>query len=843
MTGRTFPSLMTCFRPEANGQSERYLAFAFLLVQLGAGIWLIKSFDIEPTLHLYRLSLLVAGGFVIHVFLPLPLRPYWFLALGFAALFMTLGSIDALLVAVTGGLIFGIARYVRPRALGYWMLVLLLTGMAGAVISGWEWVQNHFAAVSTIGVMFIYRLWIYMHEMTIQKEPAPWVKDASYFFLLPNMPVFLFPAVDYKSFLQRYLNDYDLLIYKKGVQWIILGIFHLLIYRILYYYLLVPLGQTNDLYGFLVHATTNYMLVIRLSGIFHLVVGMLCLFGFNLPRTFDNYFLAAGFSDLWRRLNAYFRDFMVKVFYYPLFFRFRHWGTLTAMVVTILLLYNISWLLHSLQWLWLKGDFPIKTGDALYWNIFGILVAATSVYELKIRRARPLTLTWSHALKRAAYILFTFVVMSILWSLWSAADAGEWIKYAGKAVKSPVNQYLAMGATLLAIIVMGGLLLKWHDKQPFDRVFDPAPPTKMASFWSLAMIAGLGIFQIPAVSKSVSEKYALSLDGFLTAKLTEADEEQQIEGYYRDILFGTNLTNPLADMATAKAHQFKNTEGAIQIFDYRGLMMRPNTSYLFKNKRFTINRWGGRDKDYSLNPPPNTIRSLFTGASFITGSGVHDEEVFDPILENKMNALSDTIQYEFLNFSCPSYDLVDVLIQFEDQELARFRPDYLFYFSQGKDLIKNTRDLAHCLAHNIPVPFEFLEQIVRKSGLTMDMSEPEMLALLEPFEEEILQFGYDQLNRLCRENGIVPVWVYWPTIVMRPDILAEKEKVKAIAEKAGFIIIDMVHIYDQYPPEELKVSHQDQHPNALGHRLAAEELFRVLTRDIILQSQHGGRTL
>lgn len=832
--------LIYLFRNSEQNQTTRIVALVFLLSQLAGAVWLIKAYDIEPTLNLYPLSLLVIGGFSVNAFLQKDLRPFWFLALGFAMLFFILPAVDALLVIITGLAIIAISRFTNRKFARYCLLGLFFTFLALIVLAGWSWIQIHFAAVSTIGIIFIYRLFIYLYERSIQKNSASWVTDISYFFLLPNMAVFLFPAVDYKLFLQKYYDDNDLLIYKKGVQWIIVGIFHLLVYRILYYYYLIPLNQTDDLFSFIIHAASNYALVIRLSGIFHMVVGMLCLFGFNLPRTFNNYFLAAGFSDLWRRLNTYFRDFMVKVFYYPLFFRLRHWGTVTGMIVTILLLYNISWLLHSLQWLWLKGDFPIKAGDALYWNIFGILVAATSVYELKVRKSYSSTMSWTLALKRASYILYTFLVMSILWSLWSAADAGEWIRYAGKALNSPVYQYMAMGATLFAIIVLGSLLLKWHDKQPFDRVFDPAPSTRMASFWSLAMIAGLGIFQIPAFSKLVSEKYAISLDGFLTAKLTEADEEQQIEGYYTDILFGTNLTDPLADMATAKAHQFKNTEGAIQLYDYRGLMMRPNTTFLFKEKRFTINRWGGRDKEYSLHPPSNTIRCLFTGASFITGSGVHDEEVFDPILENKMNAQSDTIQYEFLNFSCPSYDLVDVLIQFEDQKLARFRPDYLFYFSQGKDLIKNTRDLAHCLSSNIPVPFEFLEQIVRESGLTEDMSETEMLALLEPFEEDILRFGYDQLYRLCRENGIFPVWVYWPTIVMRPDILAEKEKVKVIAEKAGFKIIDMVHIYDHYPPEELKVSRQDQHPNALGHQLAAEELFRVLTRDFILQSQHGG---
>ena len=71
---------------------------------------------------------------------------------------------------------------------------------------------------------------------------------------------------------------------------------------------------------------STFLLYVRISGQFHLVIGMLHLFGFNLPETHHRYLLASSFTDFWRRINIYWKDFMMKVFYYPAFFRLRKLG-------------------------------------------------------------------------------------------------------------------------------------------------------------------------------------------------------------------------------------------------------------------------------------------------------------------------------------------------------------------------------------------------------------------------------------------------------------------------------------------------------------------------------------
>ena len=66
---------------------------------------------------------------------------------------------------------------------------------------------------------------------------------------------------------------------------------------------------------------------------------MLHLFGFNLPETHHRYFLASSFTDFWRRINIYWKDFMMKVFYYPAYFRLRRFGDTVALVLATVFMF------------------------------------------------------------------------------------------------------------------------------------------------------------------------------------------------------------------------------------------------------------------------------------------------------------------------------------------------------------------------------------------------------------------------------------------------------------------------------------------------------------------------
>ena len=74
-------------------------------------------------------------------------------------------------------------------------------------------------------------------------------------------------------------------------------------------------------FGTLVAAMVGtYLLYLRVSGQFHIIIGLMHMFGYDLPETHRRYLLASSLTDFWRRINIYWKDFMVKVVYFPVYF-------------------------------------------------------------------------------------------------------------------------------------------------------------------------------------------------------------------------------------------------------------------------------------------------------------------------------------------------------------------------------------------------------------------------------------------------------------------------------------------------------------------------------------------
>jgi hypothetical protein len=51
---------------------------------------------------------------------------------------------------------------------------------------------------------------------------------------------------------------------------------------------------------------------------------------------------------------------------------------------------------------------------------------------------------------------------------------------------------------------------------------------------------------------------------------------------------------------------------------------------------------------------------------------------------------------------------------------------------------------------------------------------------------------------------------------------------KQVAEESGFIVLDLSDAYDHQDLESLVVAYWDKHPNAKGHSLIADDLYRKL---------------
>ena len=134
---------------------------------------------------------------------------------------------------------------------------------------------------------------------------------------------------------------------------------------------MIPASSVHDLVSLGSYLVCNYLLYLQVSGQFHMAAGMLHLFGFQLPSTHHQYLLATGFTDYWRRINIYWKDFMVRLFFNPVVFRLKRWPQPLALATATLAVFMATWFLHAYQWYWLRGSWGFTVPDALFWGILG----------------------------------------------------------------------------------------------------------------------------------------------------------------------------------------------------------------------------------------------------------------------------------------------------------------------------------------------------------------------------------------------------------------------------------------------------------------------------------------
>lgn len=802
--------------------------FGLILLQLIGVNLLVFWYEVESFLNLDKLLLVASVGFVVNTIISRPYKLYFFFLLGLVLLFLINGLTGMILVLGIGVIVTLISVFL-DNFLRNLLLGLIILGLIVLMALKPDWLAPHLVVVSTLGSMFIFRLSIFLFDKTYQKERPKLIKDVTYFFMLPNMALLLFPAVDYKLFLRNYYSDSAISIYKKGVQWIVLGLFHLLVYRVIYYYFLLPPTEVTDVVSLWHYMTTNYLLIIRLSGLFHISVGVLCLFGFNLPRVFDNYFLASGFSDLWRRINIYFRDYLIKLFYYPLFFKLRKYGDLNAKVFAILVIFFITWFLHSFQWFWLRGYFPLRMVDIVFWGVFGILVAGNAIWESKRKSIQIDEKSWKYSALMTTQILGMFLFMSVLWSIWSSTTIESWFYVVKSFMVGSHLQYFWLSIFLIVLWALGTVIYRFFVLNRLGKVIDPEPNTKLASFWSITMLILLMVFQIQPVQSLITKHSNIDLIGFLEPKLSVADENLLVDGYYEEILIGNELTNPVGEIVERRDRgRFIHSEGALLVEDIRIVLSKPNISFTFKGQPYSTNFLGIRDQNYTETKPPNTIRTGILGGSYVNGSGIADDELFDELLEQKLDSLNNNVEYEFWNFGNPGFDLVQCIYDFEMKEAVQYDFDNLIYVSHGIDKFKNIRTLATAIESGRTIPYDFVQEIIDKSNVDKNATSMSVYDKLEPFADELLIGLYQYLYDYCLQNDIKPIWVYWPTTDVHPIVKMYPEDISLMVEKIGFTVIDLTDVYKDYNPSDLFVSPKDRHPNALGHSLVADELYKII---------------
>lgn len=810
--------------------ASKFLAVA---VQLGLLVLMIREFSLENEVFSHNIMLLVFFGFLGHYLLPLDYRRPFFLLLSFTGIFGVFGITDGGWILLLGLVLVGIT--LLPISFNIRIALVLFTAVGLAVLrvssAQLPWSR---AIWPILGSMFMFRMIVYLYDLKHQKEPFDTSRTLSYFFLLPNVVFPLFPVVDYSAYKRTYYNEERYKIYQVGVNWIFRGAFQLILYRFVSYRLLIAPEDVTNVWELFLYLVTNLLLYLRVSGQFHIIVGILHLFGFNLPETHHNYFLASSFTDYWRRINIYWKDFMLKVFYYPVYFRLKKYSDVTRLVFATVVVFMVTWILHAYQWFWLRGSFLLMPQDMLFWGVLGFLVVVNSLYELKKGRKRSLgKRVWTprELAIQGLKILGTITVLAVLWSLWVTVSLDDWLALFSILIPKPQNA-MQLFPLLLVVGMIGGRLWPRSGGSKVDNV-----ALKKAGFFKTATITGLMILAIylignPTVYSRLQDSVQQEIRDLRVTRLNDQDAALLERGYYEDLM-GVNRFNSQLWEVYMKRPQYRpdiwRTEAGHLTGDFLFGDLAPSTQIQFYGKQFTTNQWGMRDKEYTHTKPEGTYRIALVGASTGMGWGVADNESFEWLLEDRLNQENDQQayeSYEILNFSVSGYTTVQSLMAFENKALS-FDPDAIWFIAHPKDEDRVLTHIIGRISKGVDVEYDYLRDLVKHAGLDQQTSEVQARRSLKPHADEIVSWAYSRVVEQCREYGILPVLIVIPRIVgvEEPD---EATRQMQLAEQAGFVVLDLSDYDNGQDVDSILLETWDWHPNARGHALIAQHLYDLL---------------
>jgi hypothetical protein len=839
---------------------SRPAQFLAILLQFGLIAVIIGNWHLESQL-LARLMWLAVVGFAIHHVLPTRFRLPFFALLSIVAVITGVGHIgpNVWMRWLSGkipssGLVYHLFPGLTLVAIGLALIGLChlpirfsmrvgLVVAAGAGLAflraNTHWIPDIADMWVIFGSMFMFRLIVYLYDLKHRTAPFSPSRAISYFFLLPNVCFPLFPVVDYKTFCSTYYNEDWVPIYQNGIRWMLRGVAQLLLYRIVYQYApldVSKLSSSLDAAGFMLG---TYLLYLRVSGTFHLIVGLLHMFGFNLPETHHLYYLATSFTDFWRRINIYWKDFVMKLFFYPTHFKLRKMGTIPALAVATMVTFLATWVLHSWQWFWILGKPLFNWKDFSFWMILAVLVLVTAIYETTRGRKRTLSpkrVTFRTRLMYGLQAGATFCAMCLLWTYWSCQSWAEFETLLDAAAKPSWSDILVIVGVF--VLVCGAGMLWGQSSRETSEGQRTSAARAPFHFWrsaiavtvgSICLLAGpsLTTRAIPAAKGAVARLH----NDVLNAR----DMNQQRRGYYEDL-----------DVSRKDNWRWQGAEEPEGWSKGKKAFVRPRSDFLLTDvvpsmstvlggTPCTSNSLGMRDREYQKEKPANTYRIVLLGASNDMGTGVKNDQTYENLLEDKLNAhVPDALfsKYEILNLAVAADSILQRVLRLE-QEGFQYQPDAAILSVTAVDEQFIASHLRKALMQRIEPTGDYgdvVQSIIRRAGVNGKMPGVMIERRLQPYVTELWAWSFQRFAQQCARHGIRPVVIYRPAPAdFSGSESAGRSKTLELARTDGLEVVDLSPAFDAVTDRSsLILAKWDDHTTALGHRLLADELYKDL---------------
>lgn len=302
------------------------------------------------------------------------------------------------------------------------------------------------------------------------------------------------------------------------------------------------------------------------------------------------------------------------------------------------------------------------------------------------------------------------------------------------------------------------------------------------------------------------------------------------------------------------------------------------------NPRYTgvsveINSRALRDREFGVPKPAGTYRVLTIGDSVTFGYGVELNEIYFKVFEEKLNAARDDVRFEVINGGLVSAaleyhyhflrladdlepDLVLIGLVLNDiKPYAEFALDteQPGFEPPAPSPIRRMNAFLQKNLHLYQLVYSSLKGILYGAGIldANALMGYNFVALEEPSEEldftwERTVWMLDNIVSLAEEKDYEIALVVFPLELQLNETALNRyrdalgltltdaalsgdpqARLRRFAGERNVPIVDLLPLYRSEPAEKLylrnkSISADPVHPSVYGHRLAGEEMFRVL---------------
>ena len=255
--------------------------------------------------------------------------------------------------------------------------------------------------------------------------------------------------------------------------------------------------------------------------------------------------------------------------------------------------------------------------------------------------------------------------------------------------------------------------------------------------------------------------------------------------------------------------------------------------------------------------PANVFRVAVVGDSFSFAPHMQFDDAFPKKLERMLNVNGGERRAEVVNYAVPAYstthevelvkraiaehaDLVLLQITLNDPEIKGYRPTGITVKQNPYGAYVEAED-AGWFAKRSRLASLVAGRIHNwKSHEKYKSYYQELYANQKA--TSAMQHALEQMVAMCREHNVPLVAVIFPLFGTAIDqsypFTPQHEQLHEMAEKAGIKNHDLLELYRGIPSERLQVMPgEDFHPNEIGHRMAAEEIYRWLGAESLIPTE------